>query len=133
MAEAKTKPTRASVSKFLHSIEPEQKRKDGLALLKLYKKITGKQAVMWGPSIVGFGKYHLASGDWPLAGFSPRKQTLTLYVMEGNHDSEELFEKLGKHSTSVACLYIKRLADVDMKVLEALIRKSYRYSKKRYR
>ena len=137
MAELKTKATKDSVLKFLNSIEPEEKRKDGLALLKMYKKITGQKAVMWGSSMVGFGKYHYKSerstqeGDWPLAAFSPRKQNLTLYAMAGNKGNLEL-KKLGKHKTSVGCLYINRLSDVDEKILISLIKKSYQFVKKMY-
>jgi hypothetical protein len=136
MAEPKTKPTDKSVEDFLGSIDPEQKRVDGFELLKIYKKITGDKAVMWGDSIVGFGKYHYKSerssqeGDWLLTGFSPRKQNLTLYVMAGNNDSQELFKKLGKHKTSMGCLYINKLADVDMHILAQIIEKSYHHMKK---
>ena len=137
MAELKTKPTKESATKFLNSIEPEQKRNDGLALLELFEKATGQKPVMWGTSIVGFGMYHYKSerstqeGDWPLAGFSPRKQNLTLYVMFGNQGSP-LLKKLGKHTTSKgSCLYINKLEDVDMKVLAALVKNSYEHSKKK--
>src|SRR4051812_7908226 len=122
MAEPKTKPTNVSVTDFLGSIEPAEKREDGMELLKLFHKVTGEEAVMWGTSIVGFGTYHYKSerskqeGDWMLVGFSPRKQNLTLYIMHGNNDNPAL-EKLGKHKTSGGiggCLYINKLADVDM-------------------
>jgi hypothetical protein len=136
MAEPKTKPTDKSVEDFLSSIEPEQKRLDGFELLKIFKQITGDKAVMWGDSMIGFGKYHYKSerssqeGDWLLTGFSPRKQNLTLYVMAGNNDSQELFNKLGKHKTSMGCLYINKLSDVDMHILTQLIEKSYHHMKK---
>lgn len=136
MAEIKTKPTQTSVSSFLESIEPEDKRLDSFALLEMMERITGEKAVIWGTSIVGFGKYHYKSerssqeGDWMLIGFSPRKQNLTLYVMTGFDDKEDLLSKLGKHKTSVGCLYIKKLADVDLKVLEKLIKVSYEHMKK---
>src|SRR3982751_6846149 len=103
MAEIKTKPTTESVTKFLKSIQPKDKQLDALTLLKLFEKITGEKPVMWGTSIVGFGKYHYKSenskqeGDWMLVGFSPRKQNLTLYIMHDNNDSADLLEKLGKH------------------------------------
>jgi hypothetical protein len=138
MAELKTKATKESALTFLKSIEPADKRADGLALLKLFEKITGQKAVMWGASIVGFGMYHYKSerstqeGDWPLVGFSPRKQNLTLYVMAGNEASGDLLKKLGKHKTSRGCLYINKLADVDQKILEAIVKKSYIFSKKLY-
>jgi hypothetical protein len=134
MAEPKTKATTASVKDFLDSIEPEDKRKDGFALLEIFEKATGEKAVMWGPSIVGFGSYHYKSerssqeGDWLATGFSPRKQNLTLYVMAGNQDSPAL-KKLGKFKTSVGCLYINKLADVDVKLLPDLIKNCYHYMK----
>src|SRR5258706_16109347 len=106
MAEPKTKATTQNPKDFLKTIEPEQKRVDGFALLEMFEKVTGEKAVMWGSSIVGFGKYHYKSeksaqqGDWFLVGFSPRKQNLTLYIMHGNTDSAAELEKLGKHTTS---------------------------------
>ncbi len=139
MAELKTKATKANVIKFLQTIEPEQKRVDSLALLKLFEKITGEKAVLWGTSIVGFGKYHYKSdrstqeGDWPLVAFSPRKQNLTLYIMAGTKDYKEFFDKLGKHKTSSgSCVYINKLSDVDLTVLAALIKASYQYMKQKY-
>lgn len=139
MAELKTKATKESVSKFLKSIEPKERREDGLILLKMFEEITGEKAMMWGASIVGFGVYHYKSerstqeGDWPLSAFSPRKQNLTLYIMSGNKDDKEILKKLGKHKTSVGCLYINKLSDVDLKVLATLIKRSYQYMKKLYR
>ena len=136
MAEPKTKPTNQSVKEFLNKVEPEEKRQDSFALLEMFKKITGEKAVMWGDSIIGFGQYHYKSerskqeGDWLLTGFSPRKQNLTLYIMAGNKDSQELLDKLGKHKASGGCLYLNRLSDVDQKVLRKLIENSFRYMKK---
>ncbi|MDQ3007997.1 MAG: DUF1801 domain-containing protein [bacterium] len=136
MAELKTLKTNQAPEEFLNSIEPEAKRLDGLALLKLFTKITGEKPVMWGTSIVGFGQYHYKSerstqeGDWPLVGFSPRKQNLTLYIMAGNKDNTEQLQKLGKHKSSVGCVYINKLADVDMVVLAELIKESYEYMRK---
>lgn len=135
MAELKTQATNQNPKDFLNTIEPEQKKSDGFTLLEMFQEITGEKAVMWGSSIIGFGKYHYKSerstqeGDWPLAGFSPRKQNLTLYIMHGNDDNP-LLEKLGKHKTSKGCLYINRLSDVDRAILASLIKKSYEYSKK---
>jgi len=135
MAELKTKATDKNPNAFLNTIEPEQKRKDGFVLLEMFQEVTGEKAVMWGSSIVGFGKYHYKSerstqeGDWPLVGFSPRKQNLTLYVMAGNKDNS-LLEKLGKHKASGGCLYINKLSDVDQAVLIKLIKKSFDYMKK---
>ena len=140
MAELKTKATKESAIKFLKAIEPKEKQIDGLVLLKIFEKITGEKAVMWGDSIVGFGMYHYKSerssqeGDWPLVGFSPRKQNLTLYIMHGNKDGQELLQKLGKHKTSSGgCLYINKLTDVNLKILEILIKKSFKYMKKSYK
>ena len=140
MAEPKTKITTQSPSEFLQTIEPEEKQKDAFTLLAMFEKITGEKAVMWGTSIVGFGKYHYKSekssqeGDWMLVGFSPRKQNLTLYIMHGNNDSTDLMGKLGKHKTSGGmggCLYINKLTDVDQLVLEKLIERSYQFMKKK--
>jgi hypothetical protein len=140
MAELKTQATDQNPKDFLNSIEPEQKKVDGLALLEIFQRITGEKPVMWGGSIIGFGQYHYKSeksaqeGDWFLVGFSPRKQNLSLYVMHGNDGSSALLEKLGKHKTSGGiggCLYINKLADVDQTVLEKLIEKSFQYMKKK--
>ena len=140
MAELKTKVTAQNPKDFLNTIEPEEKRKDSFTLLEMFQKITGEPPVMWGSSIVGFGKYHYKSerssqeGDWMLVGFSPRKQYLTLYILHGNSDSTELLEKLGKHKTSGGgmggCLYLNKLSDVDQAVLEKLIEKSFQFMKK---
>jgi hypothetical protein len=136
MAEIKTKVTDASVEDFINSVESERRRQDGFELLKMYKRVTGLEPKMWGPSMVGYGVYHYKSerssqeGDWPLAAFSPRKQNLTLYVYPKNFP--ELLKDLGKHKTSVGCLYINKLDDVDLKVLEKLIAASYKWSKETY-
>ncbi len=138
MAELKTQVTIQDPKDFLNKIEPEQKRKDGLDLLEMFEKATGEKPVMWGSSIVGFGKYHYKSekssqeGDWMLVGFSPRKQNLSLYIMHGNNDNP-LLEKLGKHKTSGGmggCLYINKLSDVDEEVLAMLVETSFDYMKK---
>lgn len=136
MAEPKTKPTNQDPRDFLNAIEDEQKRLDSLEILRMFEEVTGERAIMWGTSIVGFGMYHLKSekssqeADWPLAGFSPRKQNLTLYAMEGNENNQDLFEKLGKYTSSKACIYIKRLSDVDVQILRKLILTSYVHAKK---
>lgn len=138
MAELKTKVNSASVSDFINAVSDETKKKDSLVLLKLFEKITKEKPKMWGASIIGFGQYHYKSersaqeGDWMLTGFSPRKQNLTLYIMLGFDDYSNLLKKLGKHKTSKGCLYINKLADVDMNVLEELIKKSYEGMKKKY-
>jgi len=136
MAEIKTRATKESVTKFLNSIQPEDKRADGLALLKLFTKVTGEKPVMWGTSIVGFGKYHYKSqssaqeGDWFHVGFSPRKQNLTLYILAWKQGDPKLLAKLGKYKRGGGCLYINRLSDVDEKVLASLIKQIYTHRKK---
>ena len=136
MGEPKTKVTDAGVEDFINSVENETRRKDGFELLKIYKRVTGLEPKMWGPSIVGFGVYHYKSarssqeGDWPLAGFSPRRQNLTLYVDPRNFP--ELLKDLGKHTASVSCLYVNKLDDVDPKVLEKLIAASFNRAKDEY-
>lgn len=130
MTEPKTKATNASVEDFLASIENERRQQDGFTLLNMYKRVTGLEPKMWGPAIIGFGVYQVKSGDWPLAAFSPRKQNLTLYVEPQNFP--DLLKDLGKHSTSVACLYINKLDDVDLKALEKLIAASYQAAKEKY-
>lgn len=141
MAEPKTKATTLTATDFLQTIEPEQKRKDSFALLELFQKVTGEKPVMWGSSIVGFGKYHYKSekskqeGDWFLVGFSPRKQNITLYILHGNDTNHALLTKLGTHKSSGGslggCLYINKLSDVDTKVLATLIDNSF-HSKRMY-
>lgn len=134
----KTKVNDASVEDFIHGVDNPTRRQDGFALLEMYKRATGQPAKMWGASMIGFGQYHYKSersrqeGDWPLAAFSPRKQNLTLYVMPyyGGQELDNLLAKLGKHKTSKGCLYINKLADVDLKVLEEIIRTSYLNAKK---
>src|SRR5687767_12316972 len=133
--EPKTRETDASVEEFLNSVENKERREDGFRVLEMFTRLTGEKPKMWGPAIVGFGKAPIkyADGtelDWPAVAFSPRKQNLTLYVSTGTEKQKKLFEKLGKHSTSVSCLYIKRLSDVDAKVLEKVIADAYRHSVK---
>ena len=134
MAELKTKLTDASVDEFLNQIEDEQKRKDCFEILKMMKQATKAEPKMWGTSIVGFGDYHYKyasgrEGDWMLTAFSPRKQNITLYIMAGFGRYETLLNKLGKHSTGKGCLYIKRLSDVDKKVLKELVVESVKVMK----
>ena len=130
MAELKTKLNDASVEDFLNKVENEQKRKDSFELIKMMQQATKEEPKMWGPAIIGFGSYHYKyesgrEGDMPIIGFSPRKQSLTLYVGLGDDDSENpLLKKLGKHTTGKVCLYIKKLADVDRTVLQKLINES---------
>ena len=135
MAELKTKERKASVEKFLNGVKEKQKREDSFKILKIMKQITKAEPKMWGPSIIGFGKYRYKyasgrEGDWFLTGFSPRKQSLTLYLMSDLNKYKELFSKLGKHKTSKGCIYINKLEDVDVKVLKELISSSVKKHKK---
>lgn len=125
MAELKTKKNNASVTAFIKSIPNEQMQKDANVLLKMFSEITGEKPVMWGTSIIGYGDYHYKyasgrEGDWMLVGFSPRKANLSLYIHPGNVDPK-LLKQLGPNTPSMGCLYIKRLSDVDQKVLRKVI------------
>ena len=127
MVEPKTRPTKASVTRFLDGIDDEDRRRDCKTLVKMMRAVTGEAPTMWGPSIIGFGTRHLryASGrelDWPILGFSPRKTDLTLYILSGFEKHGALMKKLGKHKTSKSCLYVKRLSDIDLPTLEQLMR-----------
>jgi hypothetical protein len=133
-AEVKTKVNEASVEGFLNSVADEQSRKDCFEILKMMKQVTKEEPKMWGASIVGFGSYHYKGasgreGDWMLIGFSPRKQNLTLYLMHGFEVHKDLLKKLGKYKTSMGCLYIKKLDDVDKKVLKELMAESVKRMK----
>lgn len=135
MAELKTQPNDASVEAFLNRVADEKKREDCFTLLDMLKRVAGMDPKMWGDSIVGFGSYHYKyqsgrEGDWFLTGFSPRKQNLTVYIMAGFDQFGELLDNLGKHSTGKGCLYIKRLADVDLVTLEALVKQSVEHIEK---
>ena len=128
MAENKTKPTQISVSAFISKITYPTKRADANTLVKLMRGATGEPAKMWGPSIIGFGSYHYKyesgrEGDMPLVGFSPRKSATVFYLGLGSGGYDTLLARLGKHSTGKGCLYINKLADVDQKALEGLIKK----------
>lgn len=132
----KTRETDASVDDFIRSVENETRRSDAIAVLEMFKRVSGEEPKMWGPAIVGFGKCMLkyATGrelDWPIIGFSPRKQNMSLYVICGSPNQPELLAKLGKHTSSVSCLYIKKLSDVDAKVLEAVAKDAYKHVKDR--
>jgi hypothetical protein len=136
MAKLKTAPTKASVSAFLKGVDDDGRRQDCEALLRMMKRITRADPVMWGPSIVGFGTYHYKyasgrEGDWFLTGFSPRKQALTIYVMAGFKRYPALMKQLGRHATGSSCLYVKRLDELDLDVLQELIRESVRFIKAR--
>jgi len=135
MAENKTVPTDENVAQFLNAIPDESKRADSFTIVDLMRQVTGLEAKMWGASIVGFGSYHYKyesgrEGDMFLAGFSPRKQNLTIYSMGSFADDDYLLKKLGKFTRSKGCLYIKRLDDVDLPTLKSLLAESYRRMKR---
>ena len=129
MSDLKTKPTGADVTAFLAAVADEQKRRDCFALVEIMRDATGAEPQMWGDAIVGFGSQHYRyasgrEGDWPIIGFSPRKQNLTLYLTYGFEQHGDLLAKLGKHSTGKSCLYVKRLSDVDLPTLRQLVAQS---------
>lgn len=131
MAENKTAPTDVPVEAFLASVEHPVRRQDGEAVVELMRDITGQEPVMWGPSIIGFGSYHYKyasghEGDAAAVGFSPRKGNLALYGLTYAPESAPLLERLGKHKTGAACLYVNKLADIDLDVLKELIELGYR-------
>ena len=137
MAELKTKLNDKSVEDFLNTVEDEQKRKDSFELLKIMQEISGEPAKMWGSAIVGFGSYHYVyasgrEGDWMLSGFSPRKASITLYLMAGFDQMGDELASLGKHKVGKGCLYVKSLSDIDEKVLRKMIKKSIAIIRKRY-
>ena len=128
--EIKTKANDASVETFLNGVDDEGQRADAFTVLEIMKRVTGEEPKMWGASIVGFGEKTYKSPatgrevDWMKIGFSPRKGNLSLYILHGSETHPALLEKLGKHKTGKGCLYIKRLSDVDEKVLEKLVRRA---------
>ena len=136
--ENKTKETRESVEEFIERFaDSEQKKKDSFELIKLMKKVTGEEPKMWGPSIVGFGSYHYKydsghEGDAPLCGFSPRKSAISLYVFTGLDSHEDLLENLGKFKTGKACIYVKKLADIDLKAVEKIIKETIKFLDEKY-
>jgi Domain of unknown function (DU1801) len=137
MADNKTKPTKVSVAAFINALTDPTRRMDAKALLKLMQNAAGEMPRMWGPSIIGFGSYHYKyesgrEGDMPLIAFSPRKAATVLYNATGSSDSKALLAKLGKYTTGKGCLYIKKFADVDPRVLEALVVKSLAATRARY-
>lgn len=137
MAELKTKPTGVAVDAFLDAVPNPQRREDGKRVRAMMERLSGQPAAMWGPSIIGFGSYHYKydsghEGTMCRLGFSPRKAELVLYVLTGTEDQEALLARLGKHKTGKACLYIKRLSDVDEAVLEELIAEALAYMAEKY-
>jgi len=139
MAELKTKQTDANVTEFINQFaDSEQKRRDSFDLLKLMQEFTGYEPKMWGASIIGFGSYHYKSekssqeGDWPLIGFSPRKAAISLYVYTGAKEHEYLLKNLGKYKIGKACIYIKKLSDINQDVLKKLIKETIAYLQAKY-
>ncbi|MBZ4033484.1 DUF1801 domain-containing protein [Flavobacterium sp. 17A] len=137
MATNKTTETENSVTDFINAVENDAKRNDAFELLKVIQETTGFEPKMWGPSIIGFGSYHYKydsghEGDAPLAGFSPRKTAMTVYFYLPEEKREELLSKLGKHTSSKACIYIKKLADIDIEILKKIILLSIEYTLKLY-
>lgn len=135
MTELKTKPTNKSVEQFLKKVENPTRREDSFKILELMKEITNEDPVMWGETIIGYGSYRYKyasgrEGNWPLVGFSPRKQNLTLYIMSGFDKYEELLENLGKFKIGKSCLYINKLKDVDIQILRELILGSVEHMRK---
>ncbi|NNC94754.1 MAG: DUF1801 domain-containing protein [Chitinophagales bacterium] len=134
MAELKTKKNDASVVAFLDSVNDEKRKKDAIAILAILKKVTKEEPKMWGGSLIGFGEYHYKyesgrEGDWFRIGFSPRKQSLVLYIMSGFDKYDELLSKLGKYKTGKACLYINKLEDINLEVLLEICKLSWKSGK----
>lgn len=137
MTELKTKPNDKNVIEFLNNVENKRRQKDSFEILKLMKEVTQEEPIMWGDSIVGFGRYHYkyASGreaDWLQIGFSPRKQSLSIYIMDGFDNYEELLGKLGKHKLGKSCLYINKLDDVSIPVLKEIMIESVNHIRKTF-
>jgi hypothetical protein len=139
MAALKTQQTNASVEDFINSVaDTEQKRKDSFELLKLMQDFTGYEPKMWGPSIIGFGSYHYKSeksrqeGDWPLVGFSPRKAAISLYVCTGSPKHEHLLKDLGKFKMGKACIYVKKLSDINQDALKKIMKETIHYLQTKY-
>lgn len=137
MAEAKTKQTKASVAEFLNAVPNAGRRADAKAVDKMMRAASGAKPAMWGPSIIGYGRYHYKyesgrEGDMCRIGFSPRAANLVLYIIGGFKEEKALLAKLGKHKTGKSCLYINKLADVDEAVLKELIAKSWAHMAKTY-
>jgi len=131
-AEPKTKPTDVPVADFIAAVDNPRRRADAEVMRAMLDEVTGEPAVMWGPSIVGYGSYRAASGDWPIIGFSPRKAQLVLYVMQGFDGSGELLARLGKHKTNGGCLYVNKMDDVDQAVLRELAARSVAWMREQH-
>ena len=136
-ADLRTRPTAASVTGFIDAVDNETRRKDAKTLLAMMKKVTGEKPKMWGPSIIGFGEYHYKyesgrEGDMLAVGFSPRKANMVLYVLGSLGEDEPLLKKLGLYTHGKSCLYVKSLDKVDVAVLEKIVAKSYKATKKKW-
>lgn len=139
MAALKTQPTQTNVAEFIRTFaDSEQKQKDSFELIEIMRRVTGCEPQMWGPSMIGFGKYHYKSersrqeGDWPLVGFSPRKAAISLYVFSGMPEHEYLLEGLGKFKKGAACIYVKKLSDINIPVLKEIMKTTISFLKGRY-
>ena len=137
MAKIKTTQTSKSVTDFINSVRDEIKRKDSFQIVDIMQKQTGFEPKMWGPSIIGFGNYHYKyesghEGDMPLAAFSPRSTAIVFYFCEEFENRDELFKRLGKYTTGKVCVYVKRLADIDVSVLKEMISNSVKHTKSLY-
>lgn len=137
MAKTKTAETSVDVNKYVATIANEKRRTDAFALIEIFRSVTGFEPKMWGPTIIGFGKYHYKyesghEGDAPLAGFAPRKDALVLYMATEFKDREALLSQLGKRKSSKACIYVKKLEDLDVKILRKIVRNSMAHAQKLY-
>ena len=138
MSELKTQRTNDSVEAFIASVENDQRREDAINLLGIFEKATGMKPVLWGSSIIGYGQYHYKSerssqeGDWPLTGFSPRKASMTVYIMPGFDSYQDELTRLGRHKTSVSCIYFNKLSEIDIEVLIRIIQSSVAEMKRQY-
>ena len=140
MSEIKTKPSDYDIDKFLMSVEPEKKRADGIELKKLFDSVVKEKASLWNNNMIGYGSYHYKSdrsaqeGDWPLTGFSPRKQYMAVYIMSGVNKYKDLLIKLGKYKiSSGSCIYINKLEDINLNILKEIISTSVSDMKKTYK
>ena len=137
MATLKTSFTDENVASFIEGVDNEQKRKDSYALISLMEKATGEKAKMFGPTIVGFGQYHYKydsghEGDAPLLGFSPRKAAISLYIYSGGKQQDELLKSLGKYKMGKSCIYVKKLSDINLDVLEDMMKDSIQFTSEKY-
>ena len=139
MSKIKTKRTGADVGQFINSFaDTEQKKKDSFELIELMREVTGHEPEMWGPTIIGFGRYHYKSdksqqeGDWPLVGFSPRKNAISLYVYAGSEEQTRLLDDLGKFKMGKACIYVKKLSDINREALKTLMKATIDFLEAKY-